>query len=283
MNLNCEKTNRRISLFAFDLDGTLLNSSSQIGEFTLSKISEAVQKGVKITICSGRMPAMQQVYLSQLNFCGPYVACNGALVAHSSNGLLFEKPISHQQLKKLCAFTMEEKLHACIQTIDKLYFTSNNPRIQLVEEYNCMAEQHGLSKVSIEEFNSVLSDKAVLAYKAMIYAPGKQKFEKIRAFLNKGPEISYTFSNEYLFDIMYKGIDKGSGIKKIADYYSIPYEEVCAFGDYDNDLPFFNAVGTSVAMGNAPEGLKATATFITDTNNNDGVGKAIEALEAYFV
>ena len=46
-----------------------------------------------------------------------------------------------------------------------------------------------------------------------------------------------------LFDIMPAGVDKSFGLKKIADYYGIPYEEVCVFGDYDNDSSLFRWLG----------------------------------------
>jgi hydroxymethylpyrimidine pyrophosphatase-like HAD family hydrolase len=47
-------------------------------------------------------------------------------------------------------------------------------------------------------------------------------------------------------------------------------------GDYDNDMPMIKAAGLGVAMGNALEKVKAAADYVTDTNDNDGVGKAIE-------
>lgn len=284
MIFNSSGINRKISLIAFDLDGTLLNGSSEISEFALLKIRKAIEKGIKITICSGRIPAMQQVYLSRLGFCGPYVACNGALVVHSGDGIfLYNKPISCEPLEKLCVFAANEKLHTCIQTLEKLYFSENNPRVRLLEKYNGLATVYGFPKVPKGDFSRALSGELIsAAYKVLIYAPEKQKYEKLEAFLKEETELSHTFSEAGLFDIMHKGTDKGGGIKRVADYYEIPLEEVCAFGDYENDLPLFEAVGTSVAMGNATERLKAAATFITDSNDNDGVGKAIEAMEAYF-
>ncbi len=281
---NSNKKSRKISLFAFDLDGTLLNNSSEISEFTLSKIHEVIELGVKVTICSGRIPAMQQLYLSQLGFDGPYVACNGALVVHSGDGSLsYDKSISSEPLEKLCIFAMKTELHTCIQTLEKLYFSKNNPRLRLIENYNRLAERYGVSKVSTGEFTENLNDGLISAYKAMIYAPDKEKFEKIVAFLDEEPAFSYTFSEASLFEIMHQGTDKGAGIKQVADYYGIPLDEVCAFGDYDNDLSLFRTVGISVAMGNGSKSLKAAATFVTETNDNDGVGKAIEAMEDYYV
>jgi len=101
-------------------------------------------------------------------------------------------------------------------------------------------------------------------------------------YLETEPELAYTFSEEDLFEVMLKGVDKGRGLEQVAQYYGIPLEEVCAFGDFDNDIPMFERAGTSVAMGNANANLKARATFVTATNDNDGVAKAIEVLKDCF-
>lgn len=272
---------RKISLLAFDLDGTLLNSSLVISEFTLAQLRLAREKNVKITVCSGRIPALQAVYLSQLNLDGPYVACNGALLPLRAETDLFAKPLGTEQVEKLYDFFTTHQLHACFQTRDKIYFSKHNPRQWLVNRYNLLAGEKGLAPVPIEALPALFAQQAVV-YKAMVYAPEKEQFEKVRSFLEQEKAIAYTFSEKGLFDIIPPEVDKGFGIKKIAEYFGIPCQEVCAFGDHDNDLPFFQAVGTSVAMGNAVPQLKAIATFVTDRNDRDGVGKAIQRLAAYF-
>lgn len=284
MRLDFRRKKRKISLLAFDLDGTLLNSSSLISEFTLSRIRAIVGKKVKITVCSGRIPAFQRLYLAQLNLNGPYVACNGALIPCHPNGDddLFAKPIDDQQLERLHAFFMEKRVHACIQARDKIYFTPNNPRLKLVEKYNRLAQEKGLPGVAIGDLATLLAKKGVVAYKAMVYVTEEEKLQEVKEFLAEEPGIAYTFSEKGLFDIMPAGVDKSFGVKRIADYYGIPYEEICAFGDYDNDLSLFQVAGTSVAMGNAVPELKMAATFVTDTNDEDGVGKALEKLDPYF-
>lgn len=283
MKLDFRRGKRKISLIAFDLDGTLLNSSSQISEFTLSRIRAIAGGKVKITVCSGRIPAFQRLYLAELNLNGPYVACNGALIpCHPCGDDLFAKTIADEELERLYEFFMEKRVHACIQTREKMYFTAGNPRLKLVEKYNRLAGETGLPGVATGELAALFKNKEVCAYKAMVYVTEEEKLQEVREFLAQEPGIFYTFSEKGLFDIMPAGVDKSFGVKRIADYYGIPYEEICAFGDYDNDLSLFQVAGTSVAMGNAVPGLKAVATFVTGTNDEDGVGKALEKLAPCF-
>ena len=49
-----------------------------------------------------------------------------------------------------------------------------------------------------------------------------------------------------------------------------------AMGDSENDLSMINAAGIGVAMGNASDDVKAVANYITSSNNEDGVAKAIK-------
>lgn len=75
---------------------------------------------------------------------------------------------------------------------------------------------------------------------------------------------------------MKKGATKANAIKILIDYLKINKEEVIAIGDGGNDIPMFEIAGYKVVMGNANEYVKSKADYITDTNNNNGVAKALE-------
>lgn len=279
MNLN-----RKISMFAFDLDGTLLNDSFDISEFTLGKIHRAMKKGVQVTISSARIPTMQHAFIGLLGFKGPYIASNGGLILNSADGsILNDQPIEDLVLKRLCHLAMETNMHLSLQTMENIYFTRDNPRIARLDHYNRVAKKYGYPQAPMKLLSKDYSNyNGSPTYKVLIYAPEEEKFQALTSFLDAEENLCYTFSESNLFDITPRGTDKGMGIEIVADYYGIPLEEVCAFGDYDNDIPIFEKVGTSVAMGNASDNLKAKAEYITDFNYNDGIGKAIEKLSRYF-
>ena len=74
------------------------------------------------------------------------------------------------------------------------------------------------------------------------------------------------------------GTDKGTALEMLCNHLKIKLEEVIAFGDGENDLQFLDKAGTAIAMGNAGDSVKAQADIITDTNNNQGVLKALKNL-----
>ena len=64
----------------------------------------------------------------------------------------------------------------------------------------------------------------------------------------------------------------------LCNHLKIGLDKVIAFGDGENDLQFLNKAGTAVAMGNATDSVKSQADIVTDTNNNQGVLKALKNL-----
>lgn len=77
------------------------------------------------------------------------------------------------------------------------------------------------------------------------------------------------------------GVSKASGIHFLLEQLGLSVEASLAFGDEENDLEMFSAVGTAIAMGNATEALKANADFITKEVWNDGIYHACEVLKLF--
>ena len=80
-------------------------------------------------------------------------------------------------------------------------------------------------------------------------------------------------SGDFL-EVMASGYDKGSAIDALSRHYGIDSAHIMALGDDYNDIPMLRKAGYSVE--NAVPEVKAAARYITDTNNNDGVAKAIK-------
>ena len=90
--------------------------------------------------------------------------------------------------------------------------------------------------------------------------------------------MELTASNDHDFELVASGVDKGKTLALLAMMYGVPLGACAAVGDSDNDLAMLRAVGTPIAMGNASDAIKAQADYVTDTNDEDGVGRAIEKL-----
>ena len=74
---------------------------------------------------------------------------------------------------------------------------------------------------------------------------------------------------------MSKEASKDNAVKFLIEMYKIDKENIIAIGDNYNDKGMIQFAGLGIAMGNAPEEIKSAADYVTDTNNNDGVAKAL--------
>ena len=91
-----------------------------------------------------------------------------------------------------------------------------------------------------------------------------------------GDAATVARSQPYYLDITAPAANKGDGIAAIAQAAGVPLDQVAAIGDMANDLPMFARAGLSIAMGQAPEVVRAKARHVTATNDADGVAAAID-------
>jgi hypothetical protein len=104
------------------------------------------------------------------------------------------------------------------------------------------------------------------------------KLQEVYARLSEITGVEITAGGVQQMEISPKDGTKAEALSVLADIYGAAPENVLALGDNFNDLHMLVWAGTSVAMGNADERLKAVATYVTDTNKNGGVAKAIERI-----
>ncbi|TXE53426.1 HAD-IIB family hydrolase [Serratia ureilytica] len=83
-------------------------------------------------------------------------------------------------------------------------------------------------------------------------------------------------SAPYYLEILHKNVDKGAGVRMLAEHLGVARENIMTLGDQANDTAMIEYAGVGVAMGNAIPELKAVAQFVTSANTEDGVARAIE-------
>ena len=118
-------------------------------------------------------------------------------------------------------------------------------------------------------YNNPLKKEDILKFLEVTKKHGLKELES----LNTNMEIVSSWNDN--FEVMRNGSTKGDAVRYLANYFGIDKEEVMCIGDSENDLSMIKYAGTGVAMGNASEDIKSVADYVTDTNVNDGVAKAI--------
>lgn len=263
-----------IKLIAIDMDGTLLNHQHLITLRVKEAISRARDKGVHVVLATGRPFIGVQRYLMELDlqqegqFC---ITNNGALVQRADNGdciaevtLSFADYLYFEQLSR--------QLGVHFQALDKSLLYTANKDISEFTIHEASMTGIPLRYRSVEEM-----DRSLTFPKVMMIDPPEVLDEAIKRLPQEARE-NYTIlkSAPYYLEILHKQVNKGAGVKALADRLGLSRDEVMAIGDQENDLAMLEFAGTGIAMGNGIESVKAISQFVTKTNMEDGVAHAIE-------
>ncbi len=263
-----------------DLDGTLLDDHKNVSKENVEMINKIhKEKNVIFVITTGKN-INDITYITDIIGEG----INQYIIA--SNGAVIKNNVKDEYIVK--KYLTQEEVLTTIDTYKKynligLIQTWQGP---VIEDKLAAEVQNITYAENLKDY--VLNNK--ISNIALITPMGKEENLKIlkNEIENKVDTLNTTeicdfthtnngktFTCKYI-DVMKKGTTKANAIKILIDYLKINKEEVIAIGDGGNDIPMFEIAGYKVVMGNANEYVKSKADYITDTNNNNGVAKALE-------
>lgn len=272
-----------IKLIVTDLDGTFLNSNHiTIPEENVEAFKKAHDKGIKVAVASGRTKILTDYITEQLPFLDYLITSNGAVTYDLKNGgEICSTLISHSQSVKIFDILDEYRLSY------EIYFNGdcfmNSKCYELFDENHVSPHIFNLLRNFIKEVPSLekLLDGKGMEKLNILSLTAKERVELERrisevasvAFASSFPVGTGKNSNLEMTDI---NATKGFAVKRIADTLNIGKDSIMCFGDGENDCSMLELADYSFAMANASDYAKRTAAFMTDTNDNGGVAKAIQ-------
>lgn len=266
----------KISCCIFDLDGTLLTSEQHISDVDLKTLKNLSQTGIKIVIATGRSIHQIKEYVKELDIADPIITFNGALISNPSTGeVISKKTYSEEEVRAIEEVMKEEKLNYFFYTSKRIYYANDCDYSNYQKYYNTTVPEElrmplfHISEMTDDEYSDVLV--IALNNESSIIPFLKKK-------LSEKAKLNILDSGKNIIDIISAEVNKGVAIKKLVSHFDIPLSETVAFGDSQNDETMFDAVGFSVAMGNAYASLKEKADFITNTNDEYGITHALNTL-----
>ena len=279
-----------IKLIASDMDGTLLNERHNIDKETVVAIKKAEEAGIVFAISTGREYDTVEPLLKENNIKCQCVLMNGAEYRDEDGNILEEINIEQKTATEIIHILQKEKVSARIFTNKGIYTTdtkeealkemvyrtlSFNPEFTQEEALEFAKMQPyfvNLNYISnLDEFlNSEMEIRKFVAFHSNIELINRMK--KVIGEL-EGIAVSSSFRDN--IEITHVTAQKGIILAKVAERMGLKREEVLVLGDSFNDYSMFTEFSESVAMGNAIPEIKEIAKYITDTNGNLGVAKAI--------
>lgn len=246
----------------FDIDGTLTSSiTGEIPQSTIEALQNLKQQGITVVAATGRPYSMCQG-LEQLGF-ETFITANGAYVRHHED-VLYGAHVATDFQQQMLALSQQ---HGQAMTFycDDFYYNG----IVTTELKTALHEAFMLDALP-----PVLPADAHETNLMCLIATDDQLAPYEEAF----PQVTFHRWHEMIVTVLTEPVSKSRAIQEVLAFYGYTREEAMAFGDSYNDTDMLEYVGFGVAMGNAPDIVKASAQYVTDPAHDDGIANALQKL-----
>lgn len=255
-----------IKAIFFDIDGTLIDfETHRIPDSTLSALKALQKKGIKVCVASGRPPVQFPLLGDTFNSYpwDGYVLLNGQYCMDERKNRFYSLPIDKENFKTLIPYLKEVQYSCNVFELDYSYTTKFNQ--DTYDYYKSLGQLDRLPPVEDPE-RMFTHD----TYQICPYIPESYDAE----FLQHAPGMKSARWTDSFADMIPKNGGKPEGIRKMLDRFGFTQEECVCFGDGGNDISMLEFAHIGVAMGNAREGVKEHADYVTEDCNKDGILKA---------
>lgn len=269
-----------IKLIAIDLDGTLLRDDCTISVRTKEALEEAGRQGYLVVPSTGRSYSNTRFVMKDFQGISYYINGNGCVISSGKTGeILYFHEMDIENVKKICELAQKYDTYIELYAGQDAYTDEKGSQViwrcGLLDEY---CRQLLDTNLFTSDFGTFLDTGGVRVGKIHILASDMGEKEKLFQEIDALPGVHPISVISNNIEVVHGGWSKWNAILKLAQMTGVRQEEIMAIGDSNNDYEMLLNAGYSVAMGNACQRIKEISSTVTDTNENDGVAKAIEKL-----
>lgn len=267
-------------LLAIDMDGTFLNDERNMTQGNLAAVTGAVEAGLKVVICSGRMPSGLKVFLRHMPGNQPLITVNGSMVLDHNNEELLCEPIDRYTMERIICILRSDfeevyyhffdKNIACSERFEKTIMNYHNRNLNAPRD--CRMELR-----IVPDSQRYIEDNNASVLKVEILEENQKLLGRVRKSLEMLQGVEVVSSGAEGLEVTKKGLNKGNSLEFLAQHYGYSLEECIAVGNDENDIEMIKKAGLGIAVSNAKPIVKSAANYITSRdNNNDAILEVFE-------
>jgi Cof subfamily protein (haloacid dehalogenase superfamily) len=259
-------------VIALDIDGTVLTEDGSLTDATALEVRRVAGLGHEVMLATGRSVSLTLPIVDRLGIAPEFVVCaNGAIVM----GRDPEAPLGYTQVH-VETFDPREVLTTIRGYLEGASYAVEDR--DGIFRYTGAFPEGALSghnqKVDFEQLLTVDATRVV------VISPDHATEDFLSVVDRMGlHKVSYNVGWTAWLDIAPDGVNKATGLQYATDRLGVPASRVLAIGDGRNDIDMLEwAVaggGVGVAMGQAPDEVRAAASEHTGTDLDDGVASAL--------
>ena len=276
-----------IRLIALDIDGTLVGPDFRVSDRTRAAIAEAVRRGVRVSLATGRMASSAAVYANQLGIVEPIVAHQGAVIramptrrerptaeAQPWRGrvgrLLHHEPLPAAVVRDAIAWCRAHGLEPHVNNLERIVAWAGDPSFDDYSGYLGPG-----ARVVDDLAAAITTPMSKVISVGEPPRPMELIDEARRAFAGRADA---TVSHPRFLEFVAPGVSKGGAVAWLAHRAGVPHSQVMTIGDALNDLEMIEDAGHGAAMASAPADVRRVARYVTGPVEEDGAAELIEAL-----
>lgn len=260
----------RLRAIALDVDGTLLNPAHQVSPAVARAVADVQRHGMQVVLASARHVGSLARLLGEMGTEGFVVAFSGAAAARVHRDMRYELLFQNALPMSLAQTVAQDALAAGMNVgwySDAQWYAPSDEGWYAREA--SILRQTPVVMPGLRELDWAPT-------KLQIVAPTREAIERLRDMRNALPaSCTAVFSHDDMLEILPPGTSKAVGLARLGALTGIGLDEIVAFGDAENDIEMLRDAGVGIAMGQAPDAVKAVADRITLSNRDDGVAAAL--------
>lgn len=271
-----------IKLVAVDLDGTLLNRRGTIDEPTAKAVRRAARQGIILVVSTGR--PMSEIPERELNDLGIsyIVALNGAAIYQMpERKCIYKKPMEAESVARLMEKLGKLEVYPDLFSEHGEYGMGDREellqRLSLPSDIREFIRTHSVFVPALPEFIrrkklEILKISVSFIHTRDGYVIDHQEAEEV---MEDFPGLTVVSGGGDNMEITDKNVTKGEGLALLLQKEGIPWDQVMAIGDSQNDLDSISKASIGIAMANSSDELKKQADFVVSSNADNGVAEAL--------
>jgi Cof subfamily protein (haloacid dehalogenase superfamily) len=258
-----------IRLLLSDVDGTLVTNDKVLTPAVIAAANALREAGIALALTSSRPPQGMGMLVKPLDMRLPMAGCNGAVLVNPDLSVIETHAIEASAARRTVDFLGRQGLDVWLYTQTQWFVPDRKgPRVDR-EVFILQSEPMIASTFSDAQLADVVKIVGVSNDHALVAASEAAARDVL------GPAVSATRSSPYFLDVTDPFANKGQVVATLAKRLGVSPNQIATIGDMPNDVLMFRTSGFSIAMGNASAEVKAEASAVTDSNQEDGFAKAV--------
>jgi Cof subfamily protein (haloacid dehalogenase superfamily) len=258
-----------IRLLLADVDGTLVTQEKRLTPGAKDAAHALRGAGINFAITSGRPPRGMRMLIEPLALTGAIAGFNGGVYVNPDLSVIETRTLDPMVAAQTVNLLIDQGLDAWVYTVDQWFL--RDPRAPHVarEASTVQFDATVVPAFTAENFAHAVKIVGVSDDLDRVAAGEKRVQSELHG------RAGATRSQPYYLDVTHPQANKGVVVDTLSELLQIPHAEIATIGDMPNDILMFRNSGFSIAMGNSSDEVKAHASAVTGSNEEDGFAAAV--------